>query len=245
MMLPLLTQCFESAVQAKQLATSYKKGKCAPLRIGMSHTINMQIVIQPLSELVRAFPGLELKFVRGTAAEVGSELKSGDIEIAIACPLPEAWERLESWELFTEPFQLAVNGKHELAMRNAVTLDQIKGLRLLRRRYCEQASALDEVLSERGIRQEFEDQIGSDHDLTPLLMANVGISIMPRSAKSVEALSFIAIQDLDLIRTVRVYAVAGRERSAAANGLLRLLRCMDWTRLLSLAPDTGVSSMPQ
>jgi DNA-binding transcriptional LysR family regulator len=245
MMLPLLTQCFESAVQAKQLATSYKKGKCAPLRVGMSHTINMQIVIQPLSELVRAFPGLELKFVRGTAGEVGSELKAGDIEIAIACPLPEAWERLESWELFTEPFQLAVNSKQELAMRNAVTLDQIKGLRLLRRRYCEQASALDEVLSERGIRQEFEDQIGSDHDLTPLLMANVGISIMPRSAKSVEALSFIAIQDFDLIRTVRVYAVAGRERSAAANGLLRLLRCTDWTRLLSLAPDTGVSPMPQ
>jgi len=245
MMLPLLTQCFESAVQAKQLATSYKKGKCAPLRIGMSHTINMQIVIQPLSELVKAFPGLELKFMRGTAGEVGSELKSGDIEIAIACPLPEAWERLESWELFTEPFQLAVSGKHELAMRNAVTLDQIKGLRLLRRRYCEQASALDEVLSERGIRQEFEDQIGSDHDLTPLLMANVGISIMPRSAKPVEALSFIAIEDLDLIRTVRVYAVAGRERSAAANGLLRLLRCADWTRLLSLSPDVSVSPAPQ
>jgi len=242
MMLPLLTQCLDSAQQAKQLAASYKKGKCAPLRIGLSHTVNMGIVIQPLSELVRAFPGLELIFVRGTAGEVGSDLKSGDIEIALACPLPEAWERLETWDLFAEPFQLAVNCNHELAMRNAVTLDQIKGLRLLRRRYCEQASALDEVLSERGMRQEFEDQIGSDHDLTPLLMANVGISIMPRSAKSGEALHFIAIEDLDLIRTVRVHAVAGRERSAAANGFLRLLRCANWTRILSLAPESGGAS---
>ena len=103
MMLPLLTQCYESATAAKQLATSYKKGKCAPLRIGLSHTVNMQIVIQPLSELVRAFPGLELKFFRGTAGEVGAELKSGAIELAIACPLPEDWERLESG-----PFQRAL-----------------------------------------------------------------------------------------------------------------------------------------
>ena len=204
MMLPLLTQCFESANAAKHLATSYKKGKCAPLRIGLSHSVNMQIVIQPLSELVRAFPGLELKFFRGTAGEVGAELKSGAIELAIACPLPEEWERLESWDLFNERFELAVNSNHALAMYNAVSLEHVAKWRLLRRPYCEQAAALEEVLTARGIRQEFQDQIGSDHDLLPLLGANVGVSIMPQSAKSGDALHFIAIEDLALTRTVRV-----------------------------------------
>jgi DNA-binding transcriptional LysR family regulator len=237
MMLPLLNQCYESATAAKQLANSYKKGKCAPLRIGLSHTVNMQIVIQPLSELVRAFPGLELKFFRGTAAEVEAELKSGAIEIALACPLPEPWERLESWPLFKEHFELAVNSNHPLAMRNAISLNQIAGLRLLRRPYCEQAAALEEILSAQGIRQEFEDQIGSDHDLVPLLSANVGISIMPQSAKSGDTLHFIAIEDLPLTRTVLVYAVAGRERSPAANGLIRLLRSADWSRLLPFRPE--------
>jgi hypothetical protein len=66
----------------------------------------------------------------------------------------------------------------------------------------------------------------------------VGISIMPSSAKSGEALHFIAVEDLHLIRTVRVYAVAGRERSAAANTLLKMLRCADWTRVF-LAPESG------
>jgi DNA-binding transcriptional LysR family regulator len=237
MMLPLLTQCYESATAAKQLATSYRKGKCAPLRVGLSHTVNLQIIIQPLSELVRAFPGLELKFFRGTAAEVGAELKSGASEIAIACPLPEDWERLESWDLFTERFELAVNSTHPLAMHNAVTLEHIAKLRLLRRPYCEKAAELDDILSARGIRQEFQDQIGSDHDLLSLLSANVGISIMPQSARSGEGLHFIAIEDLALTRTVKVYAVAGRERSAAANGLLRLLRSADWTRLLRFTPE--------
>jgi DNA-binding transcriptional LysR family regulator len=237
MMLPLLTQCYESANAAKQLATSYKKGKCAPLRVGLSHTVNMQIVIQPLSELMRAFPGLELKFFRGTAGEVGAELKSGAIEAAIACPLPEDWERLESWDLFTERFELAMHTKHTLAMHNAVSLEHVAKWRLLRRPYCEHAAALDDVLAVRGIRLEFQDQIGSDHDLLPLLGANVGISIMPQSAKSGDALHFIAIEDLALTRTVKVYAVAGRERSPAANGLLRLLRSADWSQLLSFTPE--------
>ena len=128
MMLPLLSQCFESANAAEQLATSYKKGKCAPLRIGLSHTVNMQIVIQPLSELVRAFAGLELKFFRGTAGEVlEPQLQSGAIELAIACPLPEEWERLESGTFsLDERFELAVNSDHALAMNNAVSLEHMR-----------------------------------------------------------------------------------------------------------------------
>src|SRR5262249_5181194 len=144
MMLPFLTQCLDSARAAKQLASSYKKGKCAPLRIGLSHTVGMQLLVQPLSELMRAFPGLELRFFRGVAPDVTEQLKSGDVEVAIASPLPEPWERLDSWPLFTEPFALVANAKHPLAMHNTISLDQIAGLRLLRRPYCEQAAALDE-----------------------------------------------------------------------------------------------------
>ena len=71
----------------------------------------------------------------------------------------------------------------------------------------------------------------------PLLSANVGVSIVPKSAKSGDALQFIAIEYLLLTRTVLLYAVAGRERSAAANGLIRLLRSADWSRLLPFRPE--------
>ena len=95
MMLPLLTQCLESAMAAKQLAVSYKKGTCAPLCFALSHTINLQLLIQPLTELVKAFPGLELKFSRGNAEDVGERLKKGEADLGIACPLKEPWDRLE------------------------------------------------------------------------------------------------------------------------------------------------------
>ncbi len=58
LMLPLLTQCYDSAVAAQSLAASYKKGTCAPLCLALSQTVNLQLLIKPLTELVKAFPGL-------------------------------------------------------------------------------------------------------------------------------------------------------------------------------------------
>lgn len=239
MMLPLLTQCFESATAAKQLAASYKAGASAPLRLALSHTVNLQLLIQPLTELVKAFPGLELNFSRGIASRVGEFLKSGEAELAIACPIPDPWERLESWQLFEERFDLVVHPAHPLAMRNTLSLDQITGARLLPRAYCEQAEDLTAILMGKGMRETFQDHIGSDHDLMALLTANVGVAIMPRSARGSTELRYLRIEDLDLKRPLRLYAVAGRQRSPAASGLVRLLRAANWPRILGENEQDG------
>jgi DNA-binding transcriptional LysR family regulator len=232
LMLPLLTQCYDSAVAAKSLATSYRRGTCAPLCLALSHTVNLQLLIQPLTELVKAFPGLELKFFRGVASEVGEQLKLGEAELGIACPLPDPWDRLESWVLFTEGFELAVPKTHPFALRNSLTLAQIAQARLLPRSYDEQAESLERILDEHGLTLDVHDRIGSDHDLMALLAANVGVSIMPHSARTSDAVRFLPLEDLELIRPVVLYAVAGRQRSPAAAGLLRLLRSADWSMIL-------------
>ena len=84
MMLPILTQCYESALAAKALATSYKKGVTAPLRLALSHTVNITLLVPALTELVKIFPGIELQFFRGTGSEVAERLKSGGCDLAIA-----------------------------------------------------------------------------------------------------------------------------------------------------------------
>lgn len=236
LMLPLLTQCYDSANAAKSLASSYKQGSSAPLCLALSHTVNLQLLIQPLTELVKAFPGLELKFQRGRAGEVGDALKQGEAELGLACPLPDPWERLESWVLFTEDFELVLPKLHPLAMQNSLTLASIGKHRLLPRGYCEQAGDLSRILEAHGLAQDFNDTIASDHDLAALLAASVGISIMPPSAAGSEALRILPLADLELTRPVVLYAVAGRQRSPAATALLRLLRSTDWPAIL----DRGV-----
>src|SRR5215475_2004872 len=53
LMLPALTQAYESALSAKALAASYKTGTSAPLRLALSHTINLALLVAGLTELVK------------------------------------------------------------------------------------------------------------------------------------------------------------------------------------------------
>jgi LysR family hydrogen peroxide-inducible transcriptional activator len=62
-MRPMLRQAFESAAAAKEHAANYKNAKHAPLRIGLSLTICLDVIAPILSELARASPGLELQIV--------------------------------------------------------------------------------------------------------------------------------------------------------------------------------------
>ena len=59
---------------------------------------------------------------------------------------------------------------------------------------------------------------------------------MPQSARTSDALRFVPLEDLDLVRPVVLYAVAGRQRSPAATGLMRLLRSADWPMILDRDP---------
>src|SRR3954465_6016449 len=119
-MLPMLQQCYDSALTAKSLAQSMKSGAVAPLSIALSVTVNIMLLISFLSELMRVFPGLQLRFFRGTNEEVAELLKKGDADVAIAGPMEAAWESLDSWALFSEPYRLVVGSSHRLAADEGV-----------------------------------------------------------------------------------------------------------------------------
>ena len=57
-MLPLLQQCYDSAISAKTLARSIKTSEIAPLSVAVSRTINIALLTRPLGELSRAYPGI-------------------------------------------------------------------------------------------------------------------------------------------------------------------------------------------
>ncbi len=229
--MPMLKQCYESALGAKSLAQSYQKATALPLRLALSSTINLGLLAAPLTELVRCFPGIELKFFRGSGEEAAEHLKAGESEVAVAGEFGTAWDRFDRWPLLTEPFCLTVNRDHPLALRNAVEIGQLRGERLLFRPYCERSHALAKLLAAEGITQSSGDIIQSDHDVIALIEANVGVSILPESAPGSERLVRIPLSGLELTRTVYVYAVAGRERSPASAALIKLLRAADWARI--------------
>jgi DNA-binding transcriptional LysR family regulator len=228
-MLPLLSQCFESAQAAKSLASSIKSGTIASLTLALSHAINLSLLVKPLTELIRVFPGLELHFRRGTPDEVAAFLKKGDAQLVVAGPLPAAWERLESWPLFTEPFVAVVGAKHILAGTRQVQCADLAAHCLLGRPYCEMMDQLTEFFRDYDLGWSGRHEVVCEEDLTQLVGAGLGVGILPHSTACVAGLPQIEIAELTIARPVSLFAVSGRERTTPAAALVKLLRARDWS----------------
>ena len=227
---PLLNNCFESAVAARELASAIKKGVHPPLRLALSHTVSLELFLPPLTELVRAFPGLELKFLRGNAAEIVRALKAGDTELAIAGPLGELWERFDNWPLYKEGFQLVVSRDHPLAGSGELSIGDLAGQRLIARGHCENGAEIAQRLADGVITANSAGDVASDQDMIALIDANLAIGILPQTIRVEDRLKKVALTDLAISRTVTLYTVAGRERALPAAGLIRLLRAYDYSR---------------
>ncbi len=236
-MLPLMQQCFESAQAAKQVATSMKKGALAPLTIALPVTVNIELVLPMLKELVRAFPGLTLKFVRGNSTDVVEHLKKGDADVAFASKLPGEWDRLETWPLFTERYRLAVAPTHPFAANGqAVTPAELKKERIFCRPYCEDFADGVARLATAGIDTDRFHSAGSDTDFVTLLAAGIGVGFAPQSSLSGNVV-LVEVEDFEMSRTIYAYGVAGRQRSVAASTFLKMLRAADW-----FAPSSPIAA---
>ena len=224
---PLLKQCYDAAVGARSLASSFKSGEVGALRIALTHSVDISLLIPFLSQIRRQFNRLEFKFLRGSKDEVVEMLKKGEAELGIAAELND-WDRLDSWPLFTEDFQLVVSKGHPLAERDSVDFDDLRAEQLLSRNYCEHAVRLGNSFREHGLDVDRSHEISSERDLIELLEAEIGVAVIPDTSPIPETLKRTSVAGLDARRTVHLYGVAGRERTAVASAVMRMLRGADW-----------------
>lgn len=231
-MLPLMQQCYQSALSAKSLAGSLKKGAAGSLSLALSHTVDMELLLAPLAEVQRTFPGLQLSIWRANAEGVAERLKKGEVDLAVAGPLQQAWDRLDSWALFRDPLSLVVHRTHPLGSRNAIEAGDVKGTPILLNPDCEYAEQTSQHLRQVSVDVGRSHQIRSQHDMVALVEGNIGIAILPRSTSARhESLRHIAMAGLELSREVFLHGVAGRQRSAPADALIKLLRARDWAEV--------------
>ena len=226
---PLLKQCYDAAAGARSLASSFRSGEIGALRIALTHSIDLALLIPHLNEIRRQFNRLELRFLRGTSREVGDFLKKGEAELGIAAEIDEAWDRLDVWPLFTENFELVVGDGHRLAGRSSIELEDLRSEQLLARTFCEHARRISASLREHGIEHGHE--ISSERDLIELVEADIGVAMVPHTSPLPETLTRATVTGLDARRTVNLYGVAGRQRTAVANAVMRMLRGADWREI--------------
>ncbi len=231
-MQPMLQQCYDAALSAKTLAKAVQGSEIVPMSIAVANCVNTAVLARCFAEVARTYPGVELHIRRGPPSVVVAALKNGEADMAIAGPL-EAWERLDEWPLFREPVELVIGPDHPLARSNVteVALQDLAKDVFLSRTECETKRDVAAHLPNVGSPRPVEHQVETDHDLIALIEANAGIAFLSATAPHSARTRRLKLRDLDLWRTIVVYSVAGRLRSAAAATLLNLLRAADWSAL--------------
>lgn len=227
---PLLKQCYESALSARALATLINDGEVGVLKLAVSSSIELGLILPHVNELRRTFNEIELKILRGTAPQLVELLKSGEVELAVAANIGEAWDRLDRWNLFEESFDMAFSRSHRLGNHEVIEFEDLKSERFLLRNHCEKCGELMEMLRINGLSVDHQNEVSSDQDLIALLEANIGIGFLPRTITAPQTLVRASVKGLDLRRTVCLYGVAGRQRTPVAATFMKMLRAANWAR---------------
>jgi len=229
-MRPFLQQSLDSAMAAKAQADAYGREDVAPLHLGISATVEINLILPMLGALAEAMPGLKLRLVRRPAKEIMRQLEDGELEICVTAIRDLPWERMDQWPLFTEDFVLLAASAHPLGDAAGVEISDLKGQRVMTRPYCEHAGAFSGMLEDRQIAVDGYHELSDQSDLMALVAEGLGLGIAPQSTQFPEGVVAIPLKETSLQRTVSLFAVAGRRYSPAASGLITLLRAADWSR---------------
>jgi DNA-binding transcriptional LysR family regulator len=230
-MLPLLRQCHESAITAKALATSLKKGEIATLNVAVASAVDIALLMPALSEMYGAFPELLLRLKRGGAIAIRQMLEKGEVDLTIGSGFGEGSDRLDSWRMFEDYFDIIVSDKHDLARGNGAALEaaQLCDHRLLLHKGVDATEAEVERLTTAGLSLINVHEVDSLADLEALVRAQFGVGLTLASALRTDGIRHLRIESVDVERPVSVCMMSGRPRSREATTLLNLLRGADWS----------------
>ena len=230
-MAPLLKQCHDSALNAKALAKSLQKGEIAILNLAISKTFDISLLLPLLAEMYSAFPGLQFKLKRGGDAEIRQMLENGEVELAVGWLHRETSERLETWPLFTESFDVVVSANHDLARQNLHRFDAelARDERFLMHSGINASEEERERLAAAGVNLALTHEVDSIDDLEAMVAARFGLGLAPSASAQNDSLRYLEIDSLGVRRTVVAAVMAGRQRSRQVTVLLSLLRGADWS----------------
>ena len=247
---PLLKQCYEAAVGARQLASSFKSGEVGALQ-DRAHPFRRSVAADSASRPDQAAiqpAGIPLPARQQPGSRRISEAGRGRTRhcrrdrrgVGPARRLAAFHRRLSARRQWASP---ACRPRRILASRI------FRAEQLLSRNYCEHAERLGASLRGHGINVDQSHAFSSERDLIELLEADIGVAVVPRSVStSAKPSSATTVDGLDIRRTraalrrrrTRAHRRSvGRDENAPGRRLVAISRrrstlecaCLDCRRL--------------
>lgn len=226
-MLPHLERTFEAAQAAKQLATGFKKGEVAHLRLGVSGLVPADAIAGVLGSVQKAVPSVELTVSSVPDAKLVDDAVAGDFDVILVGDDPEEAERLRSWTLHKEPLSIVMTAAHPLAAKKGVTVTDLDGVEMIELMHCPVGPRFQQLCADAGVKPKIRTRAGNCGQTLSLVREGLGVAVLPTSMAGGHGLVVKPLEG-SFERSITLGTVAGRKFSPASDAFVKLARTRDW-----------------
>ena len=233
--LPMLDRTLASAEAVRRRAREFQRKEVAPLKIGLAPFVSASLVLDPIAEIAKFVPGLQVELREGAAEKLVDLLLEGEINAAMVGDVQDIPARIDAWLLFEERYVAVLAPTHHLANRPSIGIDDLRETVLLERAGCDVTSKIQ--------RSYFPEEplhlghcSGNDLHLQHMAAAGFGVMLAPEHMPRLPTLKTIPFEGDLVSREVRLLAVQGRRYSPALDAFVKVARLRDWS---IEGPDRG------
>ena len=172
----------ESSDEIVELARGHLDPLAGRLRVALLPTIGPYLLPHVAARLRKQLPRLELMLYEYQTDLMLEKLHSGEIDVGILA-LPVPMDGLDSYDLYKEPFTVAMPTAHRLAQRSTIKIDDLSNetLLLLEDGHCLRDQALD-ICAGTDVHEKQNFRATSLETLRQMVAAGVGITLLPELA---------------------------------------------------------------
>ncbi|HEV2678605.1 MAG TPA: LysR family transcriptional regulator [Aliidongia sp.] len=226
--LPMLENVFSSIEAVCQQVSDYKRRKIAPLQIGLAPSISATLIVEPLMEIARMIPGLQVEMIEAPTDELVELLLDGQVSAALVDDPEDLPERIDHWRLFEERYVVIASPSHPLAAHKSIPIEALADVIWLERVGCEVAGRLRRIDTARDLEPKIGHRGHQESHLQHMAAAGLGVILSPDHVPHLQSLSAIPLEGDCLRQQVELLVVSGRSYSPALQAFVKFARLRDW-----------------
>lgn len=167
------------------------------IRIGIVGTLPAAWIEQAVAAARQIRVEERIEIVEDRMSDLLRKLERGRIDTILG-PLSDD---CNGRTLFTESYAMAVSASHKLAMRAAITAEDVAADPMIVRRQCEALPAISRFFTERGIRPFMAARTMNDDRAIAYVRSGLGVTVMPRCFAA-DGLALISLAGFDVSRRI-------------------------------------------
>ncbi len=228
-------QIITDTERLRDVARQYKAKHTATFTFGTTPSIGPHGFKDLLKQFGTANKGLQLNLIEGDRTRLHELLLDSTLHLAFMAESDADDERFRGVRLYGERYLVAFPFGHRFHDLAGVRLADLAAERLVTRPDCAAAAEFRRACQDRDLPAEAEMSSESDDWAQTMVVAGLGVTLIPETAIPAPGILTRPLTDLRLEREIRIVTVAGRYTAPPIARFIRAAQNHIWTRSTSAA----------